>query len=140
MSGKTHHALCVLCASAREKNNKISQKLRECTGVSGRNKINIEIPGDLGDFAYLNQDSSLAKAQRTQRLFVLKNNDFEILGVLGALAREIKNIISQRRRERRDIFEWENTSHTLCTLRLRERKKRLTLAKAQSTQRKLCCL
>ena len=138
-----HELLGDLGALARKKTNKLSPRRKARKGVWGKNKINIEIPRDLGDFAYLNQDSSLAKAQRTQRtqrLFVLKNNDFEILGVLGALAREIKNIISQRRRERRNIFEWENTSRTLCTLRLRERKKRLTLAKAQSTQRKLCCL
>ena len=46
----------------------------------------------------------------------------EVLGDLGAFAREIKNIISQRRRERRGIIWWENTSHTLCTQRLCERK------------------
>jgi hypothetical protein len=74
---------------------------------------------------------------RKVRKGVLNKNKIkiEVLGDLGAFAREIKNIISQRRRERRGVFGWENTSHTLRTQRLCERKKRLTLAREQSTQR-----
>jgi hypothetical protein len=53
----------------------------------GRNKSNIEVPGDL-----------------------------------GAFAREIKNIISRRRRERRGDLGWE-IYYTLCVLSASAREK-----------------
>jgi hypothetical protein len=37
--------------SAREKTNKLSPRRKARKGISGKNEINIEVPGDLGAFA-----------------------------------------------------------------------------------------
>jgi len=50
----------------------------------------------------------LAKVQRTQRLFGLKNKDFEVLGDLGAFARLRFKFFSPRRKERKGNMGLKN--------------------------------
>jgi hypothetical protein len=49
-------------------------------------------------------------------------SNIEVHGDLSAFTREIKNIISQRRRERRGVFGWE-MYYTLCVLSASAREK-----------------